>query len=145
MAITFENIYKDRVIDNIQKLIKTSIPAIPLMYDEHRGQESILLTPVSDIFVEFNSNSQTRAYSTLISFQIKRGSDFNKHTHLDRLTSIAEIIKRILFDNRNYEASNISQWYNGNVSSVDYERDSEEPEISRALITFECSVNENTG
>ena len=54
MAITFENIYKDRVIDNLQKIIKTSVPAIPLLYDEHRGQESILIVPGVDTFVDLS-------------------------------------------------------------------------------------------
>ena len=142
MAITFENIYKDRVIDNLQKIIKTSVPAIPLLYDEHRGQESILIVPGVDTFVDFNSNAHIRQYSTIISYQLQRGTVFNKQSHIDRLTSIAEILKRLLYDNNNYEVSNINQWYGGNVSSVEYERDEDNPEIARAILTFECNVNE---
>ena len=142
MAITYENIYKDRVIDNIQKLIKTSVPAIPLLFNEHRGQESFLIVPVSDGFVDFNSNAHIRQYTTSISYQLQRGTDYNKHSHLDRLTSIAEIIKRILFNNRNYEVSNVSQWYGGKVSSIEYERDNDNPEIARAILTFQCNIDE---
>ena len=108
MAITFENIYKDRVIDNLQKIIKTSVPAIPLLYNEHRGQESILIVPSSDTFIDFNSNAHIRQYATIISYQLQRGTDYNKHSHVDRLTSIAEILKRLLFNNKNYEVSNIN-------------------------------------
>lgn len=142
MAITFENIYKERVIDNIQKIIKTDLPIVPILYNEHRGQESILIVPLGDEFVDFTSNTHVRQYTTNISFQIQRGTEYNKSSHLDRLTSIAEIIKRILFNNRNYEVSNVNQWYNGNVSSIEYERDSDNPEISTAVLTFQCNVNE---
>ena len=69
MAITFENIYKDRVIDNIQKLIKTSVPAIPLLFNEHRGQESFLIVPVSDGFVDLTA--------MLISDNIQQASVIN--------------------------------------------------------------------
>ena len=57
--VEFNNIYKDKVLDNIQKLIKQTIPGVPLYYDEHRGQESFLITPVSDAFVDFASNAHT--------------------------------------------------------------------------------------
>ena len=142
MAITFENIYKERVIDNIEKIIKSNLPVVPILYNEHRGQESILIVPLGDDFVDFTSNTHVRQYTTNISFQIQRGTEYNKSSHFDRLTSIAEIIKRILFDNRNYEVSNVNQWYNGNVSSIEYERDSDNPEISNAVLTFQCNVNE---
>ena len=118
------------------------MPAIPLLYNEHRGQESILIVPLGDDFVDFSSNAHVRQYTTIISYQIQRGTDYNKHSHLDRLTSIAEIIKRILFNNRNYEVSNVNQWFNGNVSSIEYERDVDNPEIARAVLTFQCNVNE---
>ena len=113
-----------------------------MLYDEHRGQESILIVPGVDTFVDFNSNAHIRQYSTIISYQLQRGTDFNKQSHIDRLTSIAEILKRLLYDNNNYEVSNINQWYGGNVSSVEYERDEDNPEIARAILTFECNVNE---
>ena len=45
MAIEFENIYKDRVIDTIHKLLKQNLASIPIVFDEHRGQESFLITP----------------------------------------------------------------------------------------------------
>ena len=55
---------------------------------------------------------------------------------------IAEIIKRLLLDNRNYESNNISSWYGGQVSSVEYTRDEEYDTISNVIISFQCNVNE---
>ena len=55
---------------------------------------------------------------------------------------VAEIVKRILFDNRNLESDNVSQWYSGQVLSVEYTRDEDDETISNAIITFQCNINE---
>lgn len=139
--VTFENIFKDRVIDNIQKLIKQTIPSVPLYYDEHKGQESFLIRPISDTFVDYASNAHIRTYVTEISFQVHAGSEFNR-ANIQRLTDKAELVKRIFFDNRDLELLNINQWFNGNVSEIVYEKDEEDTERERFVMTFECNVNE---
>tara|TARA_R100001463_G_scaffold61153_1_gene113916 strand:+ start:391 stop:828 length:438 start_codon:yes stop_codon:yes gene_type:complete len=139
--VEFENIFKGRVLDNIQKLIKQTIPGIPLYYDEHKGQESFLIRPVSDTFVDYASNAHIRTYVTEISFQVHAGSEFNR-ANIQRLTDKAELVKRIFFDNRDLEALNINQWFNGNVSEIIYEKDEEDTERERFVMTFECNVNE---
>ena len=140
--LEFENIYKGRILDNIQKLIKQVIPGIPITYDEHKGQESFLITPISDTFLDFASNSHIREYVTQISFQIYSGSEFTRDKDLKRLTDIAELVKRTLFDNRDLELLEVTQWYNGNVSEIIYERDEEEREKNRVILTFECKSHE---
>lgn len=142
MAITFENIYKNRVIDNIQKLLKENLSSIPVLYDQHRGQESFLIVPESDSFVDFASNVHIREFSTSINYQLRKGGEYTKDNQLNRLTMVAEIVKRILFDNRNLESDNVSQWYSGQVSSVEYTRDEDDETISNAIITFQCNINE---
>ena len=142
MAITFENIYKNRVIDNIQKLLKENLSSIPVLYDQHRGQESFLIVPESDTFVDYASNVHIREFSTSINYQLRKGGEYTKDNQLNRLTMVAEIVKRILFDNRNLESDNISQWYSGQVSSVEYTRDEDDETISNAIITFQCNINE---
>ena len=142
MAITFENIYKNRVIDNIQKLLKENLSSIPVLYDEHRGQESFLIVPESDSFVDYASNVHIREFSTSINYQLRKGGEYTKDNQLNRLTMVAEIVKRILFDNRNLESDNVSQWYSGQVLSVEYTRDEDDETISNAIITFQCNINE---
>ena len=139
--VEFENIFKGRVIDNIQKLIKQTIPGIPLYYDEHKGQESFLIRPISDTFIDYASNAHIRTYVTEISFQVHAGSEFNR-ANIQRLTDKAELVKRIFFDNRDLEALNINQWFNGTVSEIIYEKDEEDTERERFVMTFECNVNE---
>ena len=142
MAITFENIYKDRVIDNIQKLLKENLSSLPVLYDQHRGQESFLIVPESDSFVDYASNVHIREFSTSINYQLRKGGEYTKDNQLNRLTMVAEIVKRILFDNRNLESDNVSQWYSGQVLSVEYTRDEDDETISNAIITFQCNINE---
>lgn len=136
--VAFTNNFKITVLDNIQKLIKQTIPSIPLYYDKHRGQESFLLRPVSDNFIEYASNAHVRIYTVEISFEIESGSDFTRDKDILRMTDIAELVKRIFFDNRNL----IDAWYNASVASVVYERDEEDTEKERFILTLECNVNE---
>jgi len=142
MAIEFENIYKDRIIDTIHKLLKQNLTSIPVYYDEHKGQESFLIVPESDTFLDYASNMHIRQFATNIEYRLKRGTDYTKENQLSRLTNIGEAIKRILFDNRNYESGNITNWYGGQVSSVSYTRDDEDETISTVSISFQCNSNE---
>lgn len=136
--VEFTNNFKTTVLDNIQKLIKQTIPSIPLYYDRHRGQESFLLRPVSDNFIEYASNAHVRIYTVEISFEIESGSDFTRDKDILRMTDIAELVKRIFYDNRNL----IDAWYNASVAGVVYERDEEDTEKERFILTLECNVNE---
>lgn len=136
--VAFTNNFKTTVLDNIQKLIKQTIPSIPLYYDRHRGQESFLLRPVSDNFIEYASNAHVRIYTVEVSFEIESGTDFTRDKDILRMTDIAELVKRIFFDNRNL----IDAWYNASVASVVYERDEEDTEKERFILTLECNVNE---
>ena len=140
--VEFENIFKGRVLDNIQKLIKQTLPNVPLYYDEHKGQESFLIIPVSDTFIDYASNAHIRTYTTEISFQIHSGAEFTKRHDVQRLTDKAELVKRIFFNNRDLEALGIKEWFNGRVTDIIYQRDEEDAEIERFVLTFECNVNE---
>ena len=47
MAITFNNVIYDRVIDNLHSIIANEF-GIQIFYDEHKGNQSFLIEPVSD-------------------------------------------------------------------------------------------------
>ena len=140
--VEFNNVFKDKVLDNIQKLIKQTIPSVPLSYDEHIGQESCLIRPISDTFVDFASNTHIRTFTTTISFEIHTGTESTRDKDIKRLTDIAELLKRIFLNNRDLEALGISQWYNARIVDVVYERDAEDRERERCVLTLECNVNE---
>lgn len=136
--VTFENIFKTRVLDNIQKLIKQTIPSVPLFYDEHKGQESFLIRPASDTFTDYASNAHIRTYTTEISFQVHSGSEFSRDRDVQRLTDKAELVKRIFFNNRDLADA----WFNAVVTDIVYERDTDDTELERFILTLECNVNE---
>ena len=54
------------------------------------------------------------------------------------MTDVAELVKRIFFNNRNLDDA----WFNASVESVVYERDEEDTEKERFILTLECNVNE---
>lgn len=93
---------------------------------------------MSDNFIEYASNAHVRIYTVDISFEIESGSDYTRDKDILRMTDIAELVKRIFFNNRNL----IDAWYNASVSSVVYERDEEDTEKERFILTLECNVNE---
>jgi len=92
MGIEFENIYKDRVIDTLQKLLKQNLASIPVVFDEHRGQESFLIVPESDTFIDYASNVHIREFTTSINYQLRKGGEYTKENQLNRLTMIAEVV-----------------------------------------------------
>ena len=139
--VEFTNIFKTKVLDNIQKLLKQTIPAIPLFYDEHKGQESFLIRPISDSFVDYASNAHVRTFTTEISFEINSGAEFTRDRDVQRLTDKAELVKRIFFNNRNFSVSDVEQWYNAVVRDIIFERDEDE-DRERFILTLECNVNE---
>ena len=61
MAITFENVHYDRVIDSLNTLLSNEF-SIPVRYDEYTLPQSFLLLPQSDDLAEVLSFCQTREY-----------------------------------------------------------------------------------
>ena len=69
-------------------------------------------------------------------------NDYTRDKDMQRLTDVAELVKRIFFDNRDLEALAITEWYNAKVTDIIYERDEEDTEVERFILTLECNVNE---
>ena len=58
----FENIIHDRIIDALQGLLVNEF-TVPVYVDEHRGNQSFLLTPETDTINEYGNNFQARNYA----------------------------------------------------------------------------------
>jgi len=139
--ITFTNIFKINVLDSLRDLLVGEFPAIQIHYDEHKGNQSFLLIPQGDDLIELEANGQSRSYSILISYQLKRGGEYSRNT-IDNLTSIAEHIKRLIHNNSAYSPSGTYKFHDGRAETVEYQRDEDDPSLHRALIGFSCSVTE---
>ncbi len=130
--ITYVNKIDD-VLQGIEDLIETEF-SFPVSYDDHRGNESILLIPISDELLDYNSASQTREYTVNVEYELVQNGQMN----YDHLTKRAERIKRLLTNN----STNGTKWYNGRNESNEYQQDDDEADKKRAVITFSCNITE---
>ncbi len=121
MAITYENVFYDRVITSFHNLIAEEFK-IQIYYDEHKGNQSFLITPISDELDELTANGQSRDYSISVSYQLNTTGNYDTN-HVKQVALIAERMKRLIFNNKNYSVSGVNQFFNAEVSSIEYTRD----------------------
>ena len=114
MAITYENVFYDRVITSFHNLIAEEFK-IQIYYDEHKGNQSFLITPISDELDELTANGQS-------SYQLNTTGNYDTN-HVKQVALIAERMKRLIFNNKNYSVSGVNQFFNAEVSSIEYTRD----------------------
>jgi hypothetical protein len=126
-------------MDSIEKLLEDEFN-IPVLH-EHSGNESITLNPLEDTLIENLSSAQTRNYAVDIIYTVSKAGGFEQVK--DHLTNRAERIKRLLFNNSNYSPSGTLKFFNGQVDSITYENDEDEPELWRANISFTCNSLES--
>ena len=139
MAITYTNIIKTNVLDSLEKILEDEFGAIPVGY-EAKGNECFILQPDDDTLVSLLSSGQSRSYSIVITYQMKKagGMELNK----DHLTGRAERVKKLIHNNSAYSPSSTYKFHDGRTESIVYETDEDDPELKRANITFNCTLTE---
>ena len=137
MAITFENVIFDRVLDNINDIIANEF-GIQIFYDEHKGNQSFLLQPVSDEILDTLSSGQIREVTISIQYELDLSNKINRNS-FKQVMMITERLKRLLFNNNTYSVSGTNQFRNGSVESVIYEQ---EDDKIRSTTTFSCQTLE---
>ena len=142
MAITFENVHHDRVIDSLNTLLSNEF-SIPVRYDDYTLPQSFLLLPESDDLVEQLSIGQVREYGVLIGYQLKIGGKYGRQ-NMKQVSNKAEQVKRLIINNTAYSPSSSYKWHGANITSIEYEKDEDDPSLLRALMTFNCIVTEVT-
>jgi len=142
MAITFENIHYDRVIDSLNTLLSDEF-SIPVRYDDYTLPQSFLLLPESDDLIEQLSTGQVREYGVSIGYQLKIGGKYGRQ-NMKQVSSKAEQVKRLIINNTAYSPSSSYKWHGANITSIEYEKDEDDPSLLRALMTFNCIVTEVT-
>jgi len=134
MPITFTNTIYDDIIDSLATIINDEF-AVPVHYDEHRGNSSFLLIPESDTLVTYMSSGVQREYDILINYQLKFGGQYNKN-NIKQVSNIMERLKRLILNN--VSSSNGEKWFDANISSIEYEIDEDDPTLLRGVGTFNC-------
>ena len=140
MAVTYENVIYDRVINNLHSIVANEF-SIPVYFDAHEGNQSFLITPVSDELEESLTSGQIRNCEVEISYQLTSSGNYTKNS-VKQVSEIAERLKRLLYNNRNYAVSGTTKFYNGIVSGVTYERDEDDDGLLRSILSFTCTTME---
>ena len=135
--ITYTN-QINNIVDKVANILGDEV-AIPITYDEHKGNHSILIVPQEDTLVDLLAQGQSREYSILISYELTTGGNMSENT-FKQLSNTAEHIKRLFAPDNNADVSDY--WFAGQIESVVYERDEDDETKIRALITFNCSFVE---
>jgi hypothetical protein len=140
MAITYENVIFDRVIDSLQTIIADEFK-IQIYFDEHEGNQSFLITPAEDVLEDSLTSGQIRHYTVSIEYQLHSAGNYTKNS-MKQVSSVTERMKRLLYNNRNYIVSGTTQFYNGIVENIVYTRDEEDQSILRSNTLFTCATME---
>jgi len=135
MAITFSNTIYDNIMENLSKLINDEFD-IPVHYDEHRGNHSFLLTPLSDELVGHLSDGIERQYTIEVQYQLKIGGQYNKN-NLKQVSNVVERFKTLIFNNMSY--SNGDAWFDAGIENIEYIRDEDDSSLLRANANFNCT------
>ena len=135
--ITYTN-QINNIVDKVANILGDEV-AIPITFDEHKGNHSILIVPQEDTLVDLLAQCQSREYSILISYELTTGGNMSENT-FKQLSNTAEHIKRLFAPDNNADVSDY--WFAGQIESVVYERDEDDETKIRALITFNCSFVE---
>tara|TARA_Y100001938_G_C7942782_1_gene355165 strand:- start:32 stop:460 length:429 start_codon:yes stop_codon:yes gene_type:complete len=140
MAVTYENVIYDRVINNLHSIMADEF-SIPIYFDAHEGNQSFLITPVSDELEDSLTSGQTRNCEVEISYQLTSSGNYTKNS-VKQVSEIAERLKRLLYNNRNYAVSGTTKFFNGIVNGITYERDEDNDELLRSILSFTCTTME---
>ena len=140
MAVTYENVIYDRIINYLHSIIADEF-SIPIHFDAHEGNQSFLITPVSDELEDSLTSGQTRNCEVEISYQLTSSGNYTKNS-VKQVSEIAERLKRLLYNNRNYAVSGTTKFFNGIVNGINYERDEDNEELLRSVLSFTCTTME---
>ncbi|HCX20999.1 MAG TPA: hypothetical protein DHN29_03730 [Cytophagales bacterium] len=140
MAITYENVIYDRCISSLHTLIADEF-SVPVYFDEHEGNQSFVITPVEDSLGELLANGQSRNYTINISYQLDSGRNYSKNS-VRQVALIAERLKRLIFNNKNYSSGGSRQFYNAEVNTVEYLRNEDDDNLLEASMEVSMSTLE---
>ena len=69
--ITYTN-QINNIVDKVANILGDEV-SIPITFDEHKGNHSILIVPQGDTLVDLLAQGQSREYSILISYELSTG------------------------------------------------------------------------
>ncbi len=134
MPTDYTNILFTNILKPLATLVNNEFN-IPVYYDEHRGNSSFVFTPQSDDLVTQLSYGTQREYNIEINYQLKLGGNYNKDS-IKQVSNIMERLKKLI--NSNTISNNGSEFFDANISSIEYQRDEEDISLLRGVVIFNC-------
>ena len=104
MAITFTNVFKDKILDTVRTFINTEFAGTISVYTgnfKNMGNQSIRLTPIGNALVENLTSGEIRDYIVEIAYYFKE-----------------KALKRDAWEHILRQISRIENLFNDNLSNV---------------------------
>ena len=136
----FENVIFFRVLEKLHKLLSNEF-FVPIYFDEHRGNQSFLITPSADNIEELFVSGQSREYNVIIDYQLKTNGTYTKN-NFKQIAQIMERLKRLIYNNKTYSVSSDVKFYNASVESINYEQNEDDTSLLSASLVFSCTTME---
>ena len=125
MAITFENVFKDKILDTIRTFLNTEFAGTISVYTgnfKNMGNQSIRLTPVGNDLTQKLTNGEIREYIVDIGYYFKEKA--LKRDAWEHILRMVSRIENLFDDNQN------NTYFNGRLVSMRInEKTAEEEEI----------------
>ena len=125
MVISFENVFKDKILDTVRSFLNTEFAGTIPVYTgsfKNMGSQSIRLTPVGNDLVENLSTGEIREYIVEVAYYFKEKS-VKRDTWEHILRQISRM-ENLFYDNLN------NTYFNGRLVSMRInELEDEEAEI----------------
>ena len=125
MAITFTNVFKDKILDTIRSFLNTEFAGTISVYTgdfKNMGNQSIRLTPVGNDLVNNLSTGEIREYIVNIGYYFKEKA--LKRDAWEHILRMVSRIENLFDDNRS------NTYFNGRLANMRInEKTAEEEEI----------------
>ena len=113
MAITFENVFKDKILDTVRTFLNTEFAGTISVYTgdfKNMGNQSIRLTPLGNDLVEHRSSGEIREYIVDIGYYFKEKA--LKRDAWEHILRMVSRIENLFDDNRS------NTYFNGRLVSM---------------------------
>ena len=129
----YENIAFDRIMDNLNQVLRTEFN-IPVRYDKHYGNQSFLITLIEDSLSETFTIGQVREYVFNIEYKVLSSGRYHKN-NIQQISNTVERVKRLIFNNTN----KLNSWHHGRIETTSIDR------VNNAMLStlqFNCLYDE---
>ena len=145
MAIEFTNIWVDKIIDPLVKVIRTEFQGQAQVYKseeyQSKGNCSIRVFGSSQDLLNYAKTSFTNEYSIEIAYYLV-SSNFSNEKAVDKLYRDVSRLEQILFNKKDPSDRSDSNYYDGRVGSIDINsKTKDETDVDNLLtakIEFVC-------